>query len=1454
MGTLERQEFGAGWQPDQDAVNAPPNALLRADNLILDIRGVPSLRGGSAVIGSAFADTDVHSLHTSYLSGTRYRMAGATDKVYANGAAITGALNGSGIIPFASFLGQIFFARGTSKSKYDGSTVRNWGITQSGGAPTVAAVAADGKTFATGALADAEFTYNERDATGDGYDNNHAGTANGARKLLPDATTNRGTMTKTFGGATDFTAYDSGGTGTDDDLIQFYVYVTEPADLLTISLMIDVNGGDFQEDYYIHDFVQGESEPLQPTGETPLPITTTAQGLTRRRVWGLIDPNVIAASVRARLRDDKPVAGVGWAKLSVRRGDMIRTGSTGGKDWKTVKALRLVVTTTVATALRFDTIRISANPMNGRYKWCYVLAYNTGTYVALSAPSALSAETQMQAQGATVTAPADASRDTQANEIWLYRMGGVMDLFYRVAVKTGVSGVTAVDISDALSDIDAMTLNIPLQTDNLPAPSSIIDIEGPYYDRLFALTSDGYMWPSRRLNPDSFSAGQAVRVTGVDETPYWIRKTISGLFVGTSKDIYRITGTGAELPDGTIDLDKQPVNIDHPPIMREALAQDGNLLVYLASDGWRAMSGAGSELLVGLTSLLYKGYTRHGVSPVNLTTGNLRATIGNHHLIALTPEGASTTSSTVLYRHAAEIGPGVWYRHVYPYNLRCVYTEPDGTVIASDTAGKVYTLDTGTTDASAAKIPITLWTKVDTDGASFARKDAGDLRIRADTGNVATSVAIHLDGSGAAALTPTLTQNGMGVSAYDLASLAPFTRVQLRVTVTTSAFAWYEHAIGYRDRPVAMIGRVPDTNAGFPGEKVISGLKLKFCSLGAARVITPYLDNVASGTTFTITTDTAEPETHILQFTSEQVATDIGWSSDGDVEVYEWEPLVDYQLPTRVKTWENRPLVPSPSRRRFTGLTLQIDTIGRPIAVTPVLDGVDQTLILLTTRNLLGESVTFPDVVGRDLWCRITEGFPTFSYTQSWELDYVGNADGINTGVANFTGAEDYGALDVTTQIGPASINNTFEADSLPLDPTALFRVHHVEPMMAETLPVVFQGRVPNTNAGYTGEKVISGFKIKLCTLGVARVITPYLDGVASSQTFTVTTAANEPATALLNFTSPQTAVDVAWSVDGDIELYETEPLVLYQLPPRLLTWENKPLQRSTVRRRLAGLSLQIHTHGATVTLTPVLDGVDQTALTINTADLLAKVVTFASLVGRDLWCRLTATVPFSVQAVEPIIVETLPQVLMGQTPRNRFGSDGVKTISGVQVRVCTFGVTRTFTLLVDGTQAGNFDVLSTVTEPIDFTFPLAEHVEGSEFALSLDGQVELYSWAPLITARRPLGVMYWDSGPIDLGDKEMVWLRRVFLKARASSPVDVLVYMDGRLVADQRGMSITPGTDTIIPIDFPKGIKGRQPRIVISSSGRFYPYWLKVQRRTSGLGNDKPTLTVPVQLETGGA
>lgn len=1108
MGLLARNTFARGWVPDSDRVNGPADGLLRMDNLVLDELGVVALRAGSAKVnGSPLADLDVHSLATFVLNGTRYRMAGAGQAVYANGSSIASGLgSASGDTAFGSHLGQILFARGSATKKYDG-TLRNWGIAMSGGAPTMAAIASDGKTFASFDSGESPaFTYEEDDGTGPGFAAGQDGTSGGALVLNPDTSTQRGSITKQFGSAQDFTSYDSGGVGTDNDLLQFWVYVTEPNALLSIALMIDVNPSShnpFQDDYYTHNFAPGDLNAIAPNDATSLPPSLANQGpAAETAITNAGDRGGTGAQSRVPVTGvspAKPVANSGWSKLSVRRGDMTRTGSTSGKDWTTVSAVRLVVQMTKGgDPIEFDLLRIVANPLSGAYKFLYVYAFNSGTYVGLSAPSQLSALQQFQAQGATVTVPSDGGRDGQVNECWVYMMGGVMDAFYRVAVKTGVSGTGSFNVTVSTSDLDAMVANIKVQTDNGVPPSGILSIAGPYYDRTFALTLTS-LYPSRRLNPDSFAAGQVILVAGADETCLWVKKAYGGLYVGTTKDIYRLDGDGAELPDGTINFTKTPLNIDHPPL-NDGVAQDGNLLIYFAADGWRALNGASSVLLTADTSLLYRGKVRHGLGPINTVTGRFRAAISRGQMVVLAPMGAETTSTVRVMRHVPTRAG--WYYASYVQPFRVVYSEPDGTLIAGDTAGTVWQLDTGVDDGGTA-ILFTLWTKVDDNGTPYQRKDPWDVRARLDTGGTVIDVAILQDGSEVEGMTYTPAASGEGLAPTDLSLLVPCFQLQLRAAGFVRSFHFYDFAIAYRDHP-------------------------------------------------------------ILSYFVEQ-----------------------------------KPVPPSSTRRRFSGITALIDTLGGAATVTPMLDNVAQTPFSVSTPTAEGRSLSLPAVVGRDLWARV---------------ESVGG-----------------------------------------------FELYDVTPRIIETLPPVVQGVLPKTNAGYSGVKTLSGVRLRACTLAVTRLVTVYLDNVAI-QTFPIKSGANDPD---------------------------------------------------------------------------------------------------------------------------------------------------------------------------------------------DFTLPFPAAQTARDFTIGFDGDVELYEWAPIVTTSQPLGVLAWDSGPIDLGDRDLVWIRRIDMKVNASAALTVTIWLDG-VVVTAVSVPVTGGADTVYNLPVPRGTKGRQPRLVVTSTGPFFPYWLRVVERVTGLGTEKMHPTVPATL--GGA
>ncbi len=908
MGQFQRNDFSLGWSPSADAFNAPKNALLRMDNLVLDEIGAVALRHGSAKLSATaftrtyaafdytssfesayFAsvsglsnhtsdfentympasmailnpanhnyawevtggyisdtlatDTDVHSLYTALLNGTTYRMSGVTDAVYTN-TAILSNIAGSGDIAFGAHQGHILFARSTTKKKFDGATVRNWGIAAPSGAPTLTAITAASSTLSTCTSAEAPgMTSNEGTQT---FVNDRAGTGNAAVQLAPDATTGRAVSTKTFATATDFS-------GTDEDLLDFYTRVAEPQYVTSIAVMVDVNDGLFQEDYYERTFVMGDAVEIVPGAEESLASVYTVEGEDRDRVLGDIEDRG-AVTV---FRQDVPSGDTGWNHFSVPRSAMLRSGQTAGKNWATVKAVRLIVNAIAGgsgAAVRFDEIIIrgsATSPLTGKFKAAIVAVRNDGTYTALSGPSAFSSEIEVKAQGITATLSADviAALDSQVTELWLYLMGGRLNAFYRFTVLTGGPFSGAQTISATTSEITALIADLRMETDNAVPPDSIIGIEGPHFDRTLVLTAQ-FVYPSRERNPDSFSAGQAVRVGSASETALWIKKANEQVYVGTTRDIYRIAGDWTVLPDGTVNVAKLPLGVSRPPVGPSVCIgtlNDAETLIYLTTDGWRTLQGP--ILTDGSVDLLWRGQTRHGVDYVNIfnPASRFRVAISKNVLFALTPEGSTTTSTTVI--HAYHFRKQRWYRYVYPQAFRSIVTEPDGTVIAGDESGFVRQLDL--VDAhldDGANITVTLWTPVDDNGEPFTYKDPESLHLRMDTGGATAAVAFHLNGNNTADSSTTTAQSQTDTSTKNISTTNEHTQFQMRITGSFSTFVLRGWAMRYLDNPMPQV--IHDT-----GPVDLSGDVLKWVRRVRVKAkspvdltVQPYWDGVAATT------------------------------------------------------------------------------------------------------------------------------------------------------------------------------------------------------------------------------------------------------------------------------------------------------------------------------------------------------------------------------------------------------------------------------------------------------------------------------------------------------------------------------------------------------------------------------------------------------------------------------
>lgn len=953
MTLLTRSSFARGWVPDVDAVNAPADALLRMDNLTLDEAGAVSLRLGSDVLNAPYVDPSIVNVQSFVLNGVRYRMAAAGNRVYANHAAIiSGIAAGPGEIPFESYLGRIFFARGLTKRKYNGAVVDHWGLDMTGGTPTVAINAPASKLFATCDASDG-FVWEEDAGLPNIYPTGVDGTPNGSLAVFPNITTHRGVVTKTFGAPTNFMALSGGVDGTDRDLIELWVWLADPASLVFVEMDVDVNDGSFQKDYYSHDFVNEAEDPLNPDATGDLATNFGPQGVTRRRVVSATTPVVGRAVSRFR-RDNLGPTAFGWSRLQARRSAFNRIGQTTNKDWTTVKAIRFVLKSTLNFEVYFDNVQVVSGATAAPNAWRYILVRDDGQYITKSEPSAESDQALITPTGAVVTVPGDGGRDPQTNQVWLFRMGEGLDAFYRVATAN-IAGSGAVTFTDQLSTIDALTVNIRLEMDNVVPPDNIIGIAGPYYDRLFVLTNEGFLFPSRRLAPDTFGDNQSIKVTGPDEVPYWIAKALGGLYIGTSKDIYLLEGTGAELPDETIDFTKRPLNIDHPPI-GPSVAQEGNFLVYLSHDGWRIMAGAGSQPIAGLTSRLWRGQTRHGVAPI-VASGRLRAAISHGELVACTPE-ASGLQSVQRYNFVAQR----WMRHTYPALFQCITRERDGTLLAGDSAGRLWTLDSNTTASDAgAAIPWFLEHKADDADAPTARKHAWDLRAQVNTGGAAIAIVGTLDTGRQITLAGTPAADSTLLTAvFD--GLGAWRSLQIAMSGTSTAMRLRNWVAGYELHPPLTRGQLPAQDDGRAGIKTILGLQLRLCTLGVPVSVTPFLDNVAQ-TAFSVTTDRDDPSDVTLRFPAALEASNVAVAFSGDVELWSLTPLVSSVRPLGVKTFDTGPIDLGVELVWIRHFRLKVRPTA-PITIAIYMDGALVTSVV-SDATLVNADHVIPIDVGR---------------------------------------------------------------------------------------------------------------------------------------------------------------------------------------------------------------------------------------------------------------------------------------------------------------------------------------------------------------------------------------------------------------------------------------------------------------------------------------------------------
>src|SRR5947207_15172725 len=145
---------------------------------------------------------------------------------------------------------------------------------------------------------------------------------------------------------------------------------------------------------------------------------------------------------------------------------------------------------------------------------------------------------------------------------------------------------------------------------------------GPVKQRVLFFTKNAVHF-SEINSPESYVPGQSVFFMGAPQTAetfLWALKiAVNVVLIGTTADVYRLTGTLVEQSDGTLDVSIKGCGIDAPPISIDVALYKGQA-VFMCAYGWVLCDQYGSTipLCPPNVDVNYYGKTSHGLAGVTI--------------------------------------------------------------------------------------------------------------------------------------------------------------------------------------------------------------------------------------------------------------------------------------------------------------------------------------------------------------------------------------------------------------------------------------------------------------------------------------------------------------------------------------------------------------------------------------------------------------------------------------------------------------------------------------------------------------------------------------------------------------------------------------------------------------------------------------------------------------------
>lgn len=876
-------DFSQGWCPSDDPINGRKNALLQMDNLELDSNGALQLIGGTNVVRSYASRA--HTLYSRVMGGTRRDYAALTDgSINRDGNTIvTGG--DSSIAAFGTAFDYTLVCSGTKRIKDKVSSAANLGV----GAPTAAPTLIDCSLDTAGCYSTvANLTANYAMFVGSATIVTSASYPSGGGHARP-ATISYLQLTADSNGDAVFQTYNGVGdphdsskftppSGTDygyalgSDVFPFFGYVEDP---YGCSVQIDV---------------------LLTAGNA------YADQMENYYTYKIADLSQLAFD---------PYTGVFHA--FIRRADFVRSGTTANLDWNNTYGVRITFHGASGQIINF--LGVDTNPvdhaflaffggthaLNGSYDFMQVNVNNTGTYLARSQMSPILKGVSIIQGQPQLGFQNPSSVDLQVNEIWIFARSngganGIGDTSF-LSKWTRVAKVTSgSSLNTQLGDIEAEILNITYDENLVSIASTsitdkILRVLGPMNGRWYYFTSNT-MYPSDINNPDLVKPGQAVRTTGSNSEIFlWAFEIAEGVvLVGTSVDVYILSGTFQTLADGSIDIYYRKLGCKFPPITYDADIYNG-AVYYLANDGWRSINSNGDNplLVAPNTDQLYKGKSRYGYIAPNLkiSSGSVRFPI--------------CIARNKIFAFVTGTGRYEVYDFIRRYWRPVNYQLGDTSACFATQDGQILATSNSDNRLRELEVPYTKLidgTTPQTYNALFCvfdgqlprnRKDSQTFKTRAFSGGSAFNVIIT-SSDGVAASLGTVNTGAPGVDFFiDLSnnSIVAITKTyQVKLSGATPEFLLEDWVINFTPRPEQVTYfKQLNTNFGTGAKKKIANWPLVIDTLGNNVTYTPYVDDISLATTQLVSFN---KDTKNIFFVLDQFNVDFGFTlhSSGLFEVY----------------------------------------------------------------------------------------------------------------------------------------------------------------------------------------------------------------------------------------------------------------------------------------------------------------------------------------------------------------------------------------------------------------------------------------------------------------------------------------------------------------------------------------------------------------------------------------